>query len=249
MKRNVYVAMPAYTGSVRVETMQALLHEFMLLAANGISARLLVNAGDSILPRCRNMFLMDFHTKEEFTDFVFLDHDIAWEEGALLRLLLHPVDFVAGVYPKRQDPPAFPVRWIEKDYEADEKTGLIEARGVPTGFMRLTRRCVDGLMQRYWSLTYQEDGLPGGKAVALFDFQIVEGKYWGEDFVFCQRWRGMGGQVWVDPDITFQHIGFKRFEGHLGDWLMAREAEVTKVIELPAEKPVVRVKAESTSAA
>lgn len=248
MTRNVYVALPAYTGTVRVETMQALLHEFMLMAANGISARLRVNAGDSILPRCRNMFLMDFYTHEEFTDFVFLDHDIAWEQGSLMRLLRHPVDLVAGVYPKRQDPISYPVRWLDGEYDADPETGLVEAAGVPTGFMRLTRRCVDGMMQRYWSLTYQEDGLPGGKAVALFDFEKVEGRYWGEDYVFCHRWRGMGGKVWVDPEIRFQHIGFKRHEGRLGDWLREREA-AAKVIELPAEKPVVRVKAETTSAA
>lgn len=248
MKQNVYIALPTYTGTVRIETCQSLMHELMLLAATGITVRLRANAGDSILPRCRNMFLMDFYTSEEFTDLVFLDHDIAWERGALMRLLKHPVDFVAGVYPKRQDPITYPVRWLEGEYDADPETGLVEAAGVPAGFMRLTRRCVDGLMQRYWSLTYKEEALPGKKAVALFDFEKVEGRYWGEDFVFCHRWRNMGGKVWVDPEITFQHVGFKRFGGKLGDWLRAREAEA-KVIELPAEKPVVRVKAESTSAA
>jgi hypothetical protein len=34
-----------------------------------------------------------------------------------------------------------------------------------------------------------------------------EGKFWGEDSHFGNRWREMGGEVWVDPDISFTHRG------------------------------------------
>ena len=38
-------------------------------------------------------------------------------------------------------------------------------------------------------------------------------QYFGEDFGFCQRWRDMGGRIWVDPDICLNHIGRYTFTG------------------------------------
>lgn len=218
--RMVYLALPAYTGSVRVETMQALIHEMQCMMMNGIVPDLKVNAGDSILPRCRNMFLRDFYDRKEYTDFVFLDHDIVWpgHEAVLTNLIRAPYDFVAGVYPKRADPLEFPVRW-GKTRDRD-RNGMIEVDGVPAGFMRLTRACVDRLMAAYEPThSYEENGLDGKKAVNLFSFELMGGRYHGEDYVFCDRWREIGGTIHVDPDIQFQHVGFKRFEGSLGAWM------------------------------
>lgn len=249
MSRNVYIALPAYDGTTRVETTMSLLHEADAFMKAGVSFKLNVNAGDSILPRARNMFLGDFMRRTEFTDFVFLDHDVVWPKGELLKLILQPVDFAAGVYPKRSDPLEFAVRFIE-DREllvADPKHGLLEVEGVPMGFVRLTRRCVEALYAKYWGLAYNERNLPEDfRPLALFDFQLCQGEYWGEDFVFCKRWREMGGQVWVDPDINFQHVGYKRFEGKLADWLAGRMTDTQRahVAELRGEtKPVVRVPA------
>jgi hypothetical protein len=208
----VYIALPAYTGTTRVETTMALCEELQIMNKMGIDAHLMVNAGDSILPRCRNMFLRDFYNRKEFDHFFFLDHDITWQAGAMVRMLKHQVDFVAGVYPKRSDPVEFPIRWLESR-EKHSETGLIEVEGVPTGFMRLSRNCVEGMMDRYWSLSYQEDGLDPPVAIALCDFMVVNGQYVGEDYALCRRWREMGGKIWLDPDIAFNHIGFKRFEG------------------------------------
>ena len=30
------------------------------------------------------------------------------------------------------------------------------------------------------------------------------------------------GKVWIDPEIKMGHIGYKTFEGHLGNWLRDR---------------------------
>jgi hypothetical protein len=44
----------------------------------------------------------------------------------------------------------------------------------------------------------------------------------GEDYAFCRRWTDMGGKVWVNPEIKMGHVGYKTFQGHLGDWLRSR---------------------------
>lgn len=249
----VYMALPAYTGTTRVETTMAICEEIQIMNKMGIDAHLMVNAGDSILPRCRNMFLRDFYNRSEFTHFFFLDHDITWERGAMVRLLQSPVDFVAGVYPKRKDPIEYPVRWIEGQ-PIQMENGLIEVDGVPTGFMRLTRRCVAAMMDKYWALAYEEEGLDPPLAINLCEFALSGGKYIGEDYVLCRRWRDMGGRIYIDPAIKFNHIGFKRFEGALLDHLNERQSKANNVVAMtgdtgPAPVPKVRVKATSSEVA
>ena len=237
----LYIAMPAYSGSVRVETMMALVQETQLLNQLGIDVHVNVNAGDSILPRCRNMFVQDFANKKDFDEFFFIDDDIVWELGAIARLMKYKVDFVAGCYPKRADPITYPVRWLDESVvEPDPATGLIEVGGVPTGFMRLTRHCVESMLAKYWGDAYEEDGLDPPEAIALFDFVRYNGEYWGEDYVFCKKWRDMGGKIWLDPEIAFEHIGYKRFGGKVGDWLRTRNDEMTNVTKI---LPKIRVPA------
>ena len=36
---------------------------------------------------------------------------------------------------------------------------------------------------------------------------------WGEDFTFCKRWRDIGGKVYLDALLRFQHIGRKAWSG------------------------------------
>jgi hypothetical protein len=42
-------------------------------------------------------------------------------------------------------------------------------------------------------------------------------QFWGEDFYFAERWREMGGEIWVDPDVNFSHRGSKAWVGNFMD--------------------------------
>jgi hypothetical protein len=46
---------------------------------------------------------------------------------------------------------------------------------------------------------------------ALFDFDIVDDQYVGEDYLFCDRASEMGFTVHVDVDISLPHIGSEYF--------------------------------------
>jgi hypothetical protein len=249
--RNVLIALPAYNGTVRVETSACINEATVELLAMGWKYKLRYAVGDSILPRCRNKFIAEA-VAGDYTDLVFLDHDIAWGEGALVRLLEHPVDFVAGVYPKREDPISFPARFLEnQEIARNPITGLIPVDGVPAGFLRVTTRALRAMVQHYWHLKYDEKGVPNDTAWSLFDFQLIEGRYWGEDFVFCRRWTAMGGGVYVDPDIKFAHIGSKAYIGSLTDWLDQTAHERQPAESAPNVqpiKPIVRVPAASAVA-
>jgi hypothetical protein len=51
----------------------------------------------------------------------------------------------------------------------------------------------------------------------MFDFMMAEEGYIGEDFLFCDRAREHGFEVWVDPSITLGHMGIQEYVGNFGN--------------------------------
>ena len=46
-----------------------------------------------------------------------------------------------------------------------------------------------------------------------FDTAVREGRYYSEDWTFCENWRDLGGQVWVDKRVLLRHTGTYVFDG------------------------------------
>ncbi len=38
----------------------------------------------------------------------------------------------------------------------------------------------------------------------------------GEDYLFCDRARAIGYEVWIDPTIKLGHMGVQEYEGDFG---------------------------------
>lgn len=213
--------MPTYTGRPDIETQASLVQSMGELRDAGIEAVFKPFCGNSIIPMVRNQCVTDF-LSTGCTDLVMLDDDLAWEDGALLRLLSHDVDVVGGAYPKRQDRIEFPVKRLP-GAPVDLASGLMEVRGLPGGFLRMTRACLDAMTEHYAHLRYFDRCVPGRQTTALFWIDLALGidpdspkdmpEVWGEDFTFCKRWRDMGGKVYLDTLLTFRHVGRKAFEG------------------------------------
>ena len=47
-----------------------------------------------------------------------------------------------------------------------------------------------------------------------FDTAVREGRYYSEDWTFCENWRDLGGQVWVDKRVLLRHTGTYTFDGN-----------------------------------
>ena len=222
MARKIYLAMPSMTGKPDVESFHCLVESVRELERAGHEVYMKFVIRDGMLPRMRNQYLMHF-IQSGADDLVFIDDDMAWEVGALERLLSHPVDLVGGVYPKRQDKLTYPCKRLP-GAELDRATGLLEMRYLPTGFLRITRACALRMVEAFKDRVYHEPDAPGGKAYAVFWFDLMPGEdgggmneIWGEDFSFCRRWREIGGQVWCDTYLTFKHIGRKAWQGCYAD--------------------------------
>jgi hypothetical protein len=225
-QRNVWIAIPAYTGTIHMGTMRSLITDLLLFADRGDKVTIFDESGNAMIGDCRGLIVAKF-LEGEGTDLIFIDSDVAWEAGALLRLVDQPVDFVAGIYPQRKDPLNFCVQYIQERGElwADPKTGLLEVAGVPAGCMRLSRAMLQRMVEAYpdtaFHCTEAKDNTVWDLFGAYREPTNPKIKY-GEDYSFCRRWRDLGGQIWVDADMRMGHIGYKTFLGSLGDWLRNR---------------------------
>jgi hypothetical protein len=45
-----------------------------------------------------------------------------------------------------------------------------------------------------------------------FDTAVRENRYYSEDWTFCENWRDIGGQVWVDKRVLLRHVGTYTFD-------------------------------------
>lgn len=234
--RHVWIAIPAYSGQVHLGTMRSIISDMLKLAERGDRVTIFDESGNAMIADCRGLIVAKF-LDSDGTDLVFIDSDVAWEAGGLLRLVDQPRDFVAGIYPQRRDPINYCVQHLNPGGElwADPETGLLEVAGVPAGFMRLSRAMLERMVAHYSDTAFHCDDAPNQTAHALFDPWRVGRIKFGEDYSFCRRWRELGGRIWVDPEIRMGHIGFKTFLGSWGDWLRDQIAADTTVPETTKE--------------
>lgn len=214
---NLAVAIPAYDGKVDIETARALLNEQALAQSLGWTIQFIFLPGGSLVTHARNQLAADFLASDA-ERLVFVDADVSWTLGELLRLARHGVDFVGGAYRYKDAAESYPVALCTDKAElwADPETGLLEVECVPGGFLQVSREVFARLKAAHPERTYSF----GGKALHAY-FHAPPGC--GEDGTFCQDWRGAGGKVWLDPELELSHIGGRQtYTGHIGNWLKGR---------------------------
>lgn len=222
--KHVMVAIPAYTGTIHMGTMRSLMTDLLALIKRGDKFTLVDDQGNALIADCRGIIATNFY-HSDCDELVFIDSDVCWEEGGLLKIIDAPVDLVAGSYPARVDPIKYNIHFIQerKELWADPDTGLLEVEAVPTGFMKISRKCIEQMIEAYPE-TYYSDRTKDNQFWAFFDSYVEPVKKWkyGEDYSFCYKYRKIGGKVWLHPEIEMGHIGNKTFIGHIGNYLKNR---------------------------
>lgn len=218
--RRTFIATPTTDGKFGVAYTTSLMQSLAILQASGIGYDYCVEAGNCHVDDARNALVRQFRVSG-CEQMVFLDADIGWEPEALLRLIRHERDLVAGIYPlKNHDMTEdYPIRMPPgKDIVADTD-GLVEAEGLPTGFMKISRDCIERMAEahggrKYWGRGQGRDELPH---VILFERTFEGGARHSGDYAFCNKWRRLGGRMYADPEIRFTHEGNHQWHGHLGE--------------------------------
>ena len=227
--RHLCIAIPAYSGTVRAETMSAILKEYGLLTQKGYQVTVDVQRDNAIIADCRNAIVARFLDTKGLTDLLFVDHDVYWEPGTLIRLLEAPVDCMGAIYPLRNTTELkFKPRFLDDkppNIASYPKHCRLEVEGMPIGCARLSRRMLLRMVEAYRDTEFHCDYAPMGTAWGLFDQIKVGMDKYGEDYSFFMRWRRIGGKVWCDPDLVMGHVGTHASVGSLRQWLQGVQTQ------------------------
>lgn len=213
----VRVAIPAYNATISVSTAHSLDHEMRAAAQLGIDLQVSYLPGMSLIHAVRNMQVHQFLTETDCEKLVFVDADVGWKMGTMIHLLSHKVDVVAAGVRRRKDPEDYAINFLDSGVEQDPKTGLIEIESIGMALTAITRSCFQTFREKTPELAYEFDG----KVMhGFYQCPIEGGRIVGEDVYFCNKWREMGGKVYLDPrHWTTHNDGVRAYGGCVGTWL------------------------------
>lgn len=226
---HICVCTPCYGSQVHLGYLHGMLQLVGACTQAGILLSYRLDGGDSLITRARNKLAADFLAEPSYTHLMWIDADIGFSSGAVLRLLAAGRDVVAGGYPLKtlaERRYAFSPLPGPAGAAADED-GFLPVLEAGTGFMLIRRAVLERMVAALPDLSYRPDmiGSGAGPHHRLFDTMVDEGadgappRYLSEDYAFCRRWQRLGGQVWLDTRAALTHAGWHVYGGGPPDLL------------------------------
>jgi hypothetical protein len=209
-KKTLFVAVPLYGGMPG----SSVLSFCQLAARPRIPYGLFTRCHDSHIDRSRNHLTADF-LDTGWDKMLFIDSDLVFTPDHLARIAAHDVDIVGGLYPIKSPDPA--VRWCINGLpgtnraEPDDR-GLAKVNYIGTGFMCIKRTVFEKLRESGIAPVYKSDYPPHRMehsywASGVYQYRDGRSRWLSEDWLFCQRWRDLGGEIFADCSIILGHVG------------------------------------------
>ena len=205
----IYIGMPCFGGNLQATTFMSFMQWSNKAHECNVSWGVECVGNESLIPRARNICVSSFlNNPAKFTHLMFIDADITFEPWHLLSLLARDEDVVGGLYAAK----SIPTRIISNEWIGDEKDdGLREVRKIGTGFLMIKRHVFEKLDAHPNVVPFcWETGMPDETKTNLktyFDTSVRDGRYFSEDWFFCENWRDLGGKVWLDTNVQLGHTG------------------------------------------
>jgi hypothetical protein len=234
----VFLATPCFGGLVAQHYMQSVLSLVQFAAQANFDITLALLGHDSLITRSRNTLVSQFLNTPSATHLLFIDADISFEPEQVYHMLRFDREFVAGIYPLKviywSDPalkravtaretfhgaPLLYVGTLCTGAELEREGRFATAIYCGGGFMLLKREVIERMAAAYpesrYSSVHAYSNARSDENYALFECMIDKetSAYISEDFAFCQRWRDIGGKIWLDTEGKLVHIGGYNFQG------------------------------------
>ena len=200
---------PCYSEQVHYDYMLSVMAVDRMAARLGHDLKTYLAAGTAILPRVRNRLIAQAMS-DKCDWIVCIDDDIGFNADDFFKLFKHGVDIVAAAPAKRHH------RWDEQPaavtkFPAGKIMGMRTPVGriwrmdaVATGFMAIRSTVIDRMESA--TKPYVTEGTQVRDWFWLemveMDGQVTDE---GEDYNFCRKFKSIGGECWVDPDIRVRH--------------------------------------------
>lgn len=228
MKNSILLATPAYGGLLHSKYVKSIVSTCNELAARGIIHGLYIIPDESLISRARNRCAA-FALKRGFEKLMFIDADLGWKLPDIAAILGSNRLVVGGTYPIKQRSPMrlsynppdnlnIP-RHIEprsceelrylREHHADQASGELAVRHIPTGFMMIDCSVLKRLQENV--PYYQQEDTGSGTFEKHYDYfpvRLVGEMYESEDWAFCSLVREhLDCEVWLNTRVVLTHTG------------------------------------------
>lgn len=223
-----HICVPCYGGQLTEPFFISILNLVNFCNNFGMHYSIETIVNESLVTRARNSLMAKMMQPEpKSTHLIFIDADIEFQVQDFIKLLLADKDVIGGIYPKK----SLPIDYVINIMPNGKKDGpLLEVRRLGTGFMCIKRHVIEKMFEEYKNLKYHDsiglDPKYNDFKYALFDTGIDEtGNYLSEDYVFCDRWRKMGGEIWTDLSMILGHVGHYKFVPNTKEEIKSKEPQ------------------------
>lgn len=247
----VLLATPTLFRVPTLEYMMSVMKTSSLLATHGILLDTCFVGGDCFISKARNglieSFIESWKTPHPADILVFVDDDQCWDEHAFLRIVQATQEIIAVAIPKKMDTTGDEAQVFNNVMlDMDDKNncfvenGLLRISQVGSGFMAIKRSAIEKLIAAYPQRYSPGDGGTHQLHYNLFESKVIwdetdatkTGQFWGEDLIFCKKWKDIGGAMWLDPNVDVQHIGRKAWTGNFMQFLQKHAKVETTTLHL-----------------
>lgn len=233
----VFIATPCFGGLVSQHYMQSVISLIQYAGQAGFDAVLALLGHDSLITRSRNTLVTQFLNTPAATHLLFIDADISFDPRQVYEMLAFDQDVVAGIYPLKvinwdnaalqrlsggetfQTAPLLYVGTLCTDNELERQGRFVTGIYCGGGFLMIKRQVIEQMIAAYPESRYTNvhafSNAKGDEYHAIFECLIdpETRTYISEDFGFCQKWRNLGGKIWLDTESRLTHIGAYNFVG------------------------------------
>ena len=233
----VFIATPCFGGLVSQHYMQSVISLIQYAGQAGFDAMLALLGHDSLITRSRNTLVAQFLNTPAATHLLFIDADISFDPRQVHEMLAFDQDVVAGIYPLKvinwdnaalqrlangetfQSAPLLYVGTLCTGNELERQGRFATGVYCGGGFLMIKRQVIEQMIAAYPESRYTNvhafSNAKGYEYHAIFECLIdpETRTYVSEDFCFCQKWRNMGGKIWLDTESRLTHIGAYNFVG------------------------------------
>jgi hypothetical protein len=176
-----------------------------MLQSTGLHGGWLPLAGQSDIYVARNVLANEFLRRTEFDTLVCIDSDIGFTRTDLQNLIDTEEPFVSGLYTDKCQPPMPFCRdntGMQVSNEDIPRQGLLKARFVPGGFLKIERVVFETLIAKGLVTSYGK-----GAFHHFFFGRIALDNLLSEDYSFSDLVFSAGIQPWINCGVRLNHDG------------------------------------------
>lgn len=225
---SILVVTPAYGGQVFAGYLTSLLKFERLCKDKGILVDYEFCYNESLITRARNTLVHTFMNNTKYTHLLCLDADIEFDSEDIIKMLDYNKPLVGGLYPKKkinwekitelvnqnnttvltldtiQSLTKEPVTILLDDLTINTNDDFIETRYTGTGILLIQRNVLEKMRESFPNDIYN---VANTIYFRYFDTELKNGIYLSEDYWFCDRWRELGGHIYIYTKFRCRHWG------------------------------------------